>query len=326
MQTPRNISPIILIASTFIIIAGLKAIDNMLAPLLLAAFIALLCNPLVDKLESLRVPRSLASILTVMLIFYGFFITGDLVATSSKAFVLDMQNIAEKFAIKASEITGANELFIKEQIEALNIGAILSSGLTVLTTIKNSISFTFIVALTIFLALCEGKLWKVKISKFIGNDKISGTVSKDIQTYITVKTASSIATGVIIASSLFLFTDHKYWMLWGVLATALNFIPNIGSFLAAVPPLIVALTMGAVPALTTFVIFVCSNVIIGSYIEPKVIGDKLGLSTLVVFLSMLFFGWMLGIVGTILSVPIIVCIKIFLDEVHPDNKLSALLK
>lgn len=326
MQNTEKINPIILVAATFIIIAGLKAVENMLAPLLLAAFIALLCNPFVDKLENYKIPRSLASIITVILIFYGFFVIGDLVASSSKTFVLDMQASVEKFATKASELTGANESFIKEQMEALNIGAVLSSGLTVLTTIKNSISFTFIVALTIFLALCEGKSWGNKISTFIGTDKLSGNVSKQIQTYISVKTASSIGTGVIIATSLYLFTDHKYWMLWGILATALNFIPNIGSFLAAVPPLIVALTMGVVPAITTLIIFVCSNVIIGSYIEPKVIGDKLGLSTLVVFLSMLFFGWMFGIVGTILSVPIIVCIKIALDEINPNNKLSALLK
>lgn len=326
MQNTEKINPIILVAATFIIIAGLKAVENMLAPLLLAAFIALLCNPFVDKLEGYKIPRSLASIITVILIFYGFFVIGDLVASSSKTFVLDMQASVEEFAIKASELTGANESFIKEQMEALNIGAVLSSGLTVLTTIKNSISFTFIVALTIFLALCEGKSWGNKISTFIGTDKLSGNVSSQIQTYISVKTASSIGTGVIIATSLYLFTDHKYWMLWGILATALNFIPNIGSFLAAVPPLIVALTMGVVPAITTLIIFVCSNVIIGSYIEPKVIGDKLGLSTLVVFLSMLFFGWMFGIVGTILSVPIIVCIKIVLDEINPNNKLSALLK
>ncbi|ELP5898404.1 AI-2E family transporter [Vibrio vulnificus] len=326
MQNPNKTNPVILVAAIFIIIAGLKAVENMLAPLLLAAFMALLCNPFVDKLENHRIPRSLAALITVILIFYGFFVIGDIVAASSKTFVLDMQTSVDMFAVKASELTGTNLSFVKEQIEALNIGALLSSGLTVLTTIKNSISFTFIVALTIFLALCEGKSWKNKISAFVGTDNLSGNISEQIQTYILVKTASSFATGLIISASLYLFTDHKYWLLWGVLATALNFIPNIGSFLAAVPPILVSLTMGAVPAITTIIIFVSSNIIIGSYLEPKIIGNKLGLSTLIVFISMLFFGWMFGIVGTILSIPIIVCIKIALDEVSPENKISALLK
>ncbi|EJG0331810.1 AI-2E family transporter, partial [Vibrio parahaemolyticus] len=134
------------------------------------------------------------------------------------------------------------------------------------------------------------------------------------------------ATGFIIATALY-FIGHKYWLLWGIIATTLNFIPNIGSILAAIPALIVSMaTMGLVPTLGTLAVYVSVNVAIGSYLEPKIIGDKLGLSTLIVFLSMIAFGKIFGMVGMFLSVPIIVAIKIALDVIKPDNKISLLLK
>lgn len=322
----KQTNPMIIMAAFIVIIAGLKASSSMLTPILLAIFIALLCNPLVNKLESHKVPRAIGSLLTVALLFYGFYMIGDLVAASSKTFVQDMQVTLEQFAVKASEVTGANKDMIKSQIDALNVGSVLSSGVAVLATITNSISFTFVVALTLFLALCEGSTWGRKIAVFAGTENVTGGVSKEIQTYIAVKTGASIATGLLISASLWAFTDHKYWMLWGILATALNFIPNIGSFLAAIPPVIVAATMGVIPTVVTLSIFMTANIVIGSYLEPKVIGDKLGLSTLVVFFSMIFFGWVFGLVGMFLSVPLVVFIKIALDEMNPSNKLSALLK
>lgn len=85
-------------------------------------------------------------------------------------------------------------------------------------------------------------------------------------------------------------------------------------------------TMGLVPTLGTLAVYVSVNVVIGSYLEPKIIGDKLGLSTLIVFLSMIAFGKIFGMVGMFLSVPIIVAIKIALDVIKPDNKISLLLK
>ncbi|MCY9861044.1 AI-2E family transporter [Vibrio coralliirubri] len=328
-MTNRSIKeshPMVIMAAFVVIIAGLKTSSSMLTPILLAIFISLLCNPLVNKLEKHKVPRAIGSLITVVLLFYSFYIIGDLAASTSKTFVQDIQISIEQFALKASELTGANKDMIKSQIDALNVGSVLSSGVAVLTTIKNSISFTFIVALTVFIALCEGNAWGRKIATFTGTENVAGGASKKIQTYIAVKAGASVATGLLISIALYATTDHKYWILWGILATALNFIPNIGSFLAAIPPLLVAATMGIAPTVITLSIFMTVNIVIGSYLEPKKIGEKLGLSTLVVFFSMIFFGWMFDIVGMLLSVPIMVFIKIALDELEPNNKFSALLK
>lgn len=313
-------------AAVIILIAGLKAASGIITPLLLAAFLALICSPVVSKLESFKVNRSIASLITVVLLGYLIFIIGDLLAATSKTFFIDMQQAIEVLIAKFSHLSGENGSLIAKQLEAINVGSVLSSGLSLLSTIKSTISFTFIVALTTFLILCEGRQWKEKISSVMGNSSFSKRATSEIHTYMTVKCITSIATGVILAFALWAL-GHKYWLLWGILATALNFIPNIGSFLAAIPAVIVAFaTMDIMYASATLAIYVGVNVAIGSYFEPKIIGDKLGISTLVVFMSMIFSGWMFGMIGMLLSVPIISCIKIVLDEHDPTNPVSILLK
>ncbi|KOE93070.1 AI-2E family transporter [Vibrio antiquarius] len=319
-------NPLLIMASVIIIIAGLKEAQDILAPLLLAVFLAVLCNPIVDKMESYKIPRTLASLVTVVLLGYSVYMIGDVVASSSKSFIKDMNSSVMVLIEKINEFSGDNESLIKSKLSSINPGSFINSGFAVLNTIKSSISFTFVVAFTTFLALCEGKSWQKKITAFFGTSKLSDGTSKQIQTYIYVKFLASFATGFIIATALY-FIGHKYWLLWGIIATTLNFIPNIGSILAAIPALIVSMaTMGLVPTLGTLAVYVSVNVVIGSYLEPKIIGDKLGLSTLIVFLSMIAFGKIFGMVGMFLSVPIIVAIKIALDVIKPDNKISLLLK
>ena len=111
-----------------------------------------------------------------------------------------------------------------------------------------------------------------------------------------------------------------------MLAFILNYIPNIGSIIAALPAVLVALVqLGVGPALGVIALFVGVNVLIGNFIEPRFMGERLGLSTLVVFLSLIFWGYMFGTVGMLLSVPITMTIKIA-AEANPSTRwLSELL-
>ncbi|MFS1426085.1 AI-2E family transporter [Vibrio splendidus] len=317
--------PLLIIAATTVIIGGMREASDIITPLLLAIFLAVLCNPIVDKMEKHKIPRTIGSLITVLFLCYSLFVLGDVIASSSKGFVKDMQSSIDVVLAKVKELSGDNESLVKSQLESVNVGSVLTSGLTVLNKITSSISFTFMVAFTTFLALCEGKDWQKKFNKYFGSSKLSDGASTQIQTYIYVKSIASLGTGLIIASGLWAI-GHQYWLLWGIIATALNFIPNIGSILAAIPAVIVsAATLGLIPTIGTLIIYVVVNVIIGSYLEPKAIGDKLGLSTLIIFLSMVWFGWIFGIVGAFLSVPILVLLKIAIDVTKPGNKVSQLL-
>jgi len=116
-----------------------------------------------------------------------------------------------------------------------------------------------------------------------------------------------------------------YVVLWGVLAFLLNFIPNIGSIIAAVPAVLLALVqLGAPAALAAAGGYLLINTVVGTFLEPRYMGKGLGLSTLVVFLSLIFWGWVLGPVGMLLSVPLTIAIKIALDS-QPNTRWMAIM-
>jgi len=114
-------------------------------------------------------------------------------------------------------------------------------------------------------------------------------------------------------------------LLWGVLAFMLNYVPTIGSIIAAIPAVLLALVqLGPITAIGTLAFYVLVNVIMGNVVEPKFMGRELGLSTLVVFVSLVFWGWVLGPVGMLLSVPLTITAKIAL-EANPATQWIAYL-
>ena len=148
---------------------------------------------------------------------------------------------------------------------------------------------------------------------------------KDVKQYVAIKTAMSLLTGILIAVYLMVL-KVDYALLWGVLAFALNYVPNIGSIIAAVPAVLLAVVQfGPGRALAAAAGYLLVNVAMGSILEPRLMGRGLGLSTLVVFLSLLFWGWLLGPVGMLLSVPLTITAKIALDSREDTRWLAVLL-
>lgn len=143
--------------------------------------------------------------------------------------------------------------------------------------------------------------------------------------YLVIKTLISVATGLAVWA-LLAVTGIRFAFLWGMLAFALNYIPNIGSFIAAIPPIIQAfLFNGFSEGLILAGGYILINLIFGSIIDPKILGRGLGLSTLVVFMSLIFWGWLMGPVGMLLSVPLTIVLKIALEPTAAGHKIAVLL-
>jgi len=146
-----------------------------------------------------------------------------------------------------------------------------------------------------------------------------------VKNYLAIKTGVSLLTGLLAGVLLYVIgVDH--FLLWAVAAFLLNYVPNIGSIIAALPPVLLALVqLGPSSAGLVALGYMAINMIMGNVIEPRFMGRGLGLSTLVVFLSLIFWGWLLGAVGMLLSVPLTMIVKIALESGHDSLWLATLL-
>lgn len=186
----------------------------------------------------------------------------------------------------------------------------------------------FMIYLTTVFILLEASILPGKIKAAMKNNPEAfdnlASAAGDVKKYLAIKTIISLVTGILIAVWLIVL-GVKYPIVWGLIAFLLNFVPNIGSIAAAIPACMLALVqLGPVSAGLAVLGYLAVNITIGNIIEPRVMGQRMGLSTLVVFLSLVFWGWVLGPVGMLLSVPLTMTLKIVLQS-HPDTRTLALL-
>ena len=149
-------------------------------------------------------------------------------------------------------------------------------------------------------------------------------IGRSIRNYLSIKSMTSLATGLLVGLSLAII-GVDYPILWGMIAFLLNYIPTIGSIVAAIPGSTFSMLQLGFPAtFWTIGVYIFANVFIGSVLEPKIMGKGMGLSTSVVFFALIFWGVILGPVGMFLSVPITMAIKIIL-EYNPGTKWIAIM-
>src|SRR5699024_5394257 len=142
---------------------------------------------------------------------------------------------------------------------------------------------------------------------------------------LAIKTTASIATGVIVGVGL-VFIGVDFPSFWACLACLLNFIPTIGSIVAAIPAVLIAfLGLGTTEGLITMTLYVAVNTVIGSIIEPRFMGQTLGLSPVIVLVSLMLWGWVFGPVGMLLSILLTMILKLALESSPQTRWLGVLL-
>ena len=323
----------IVMASVIIVLAGIKNASEIIVPFLLSLFLAIILLPAYNFFNKKGLPQGLS--LTIVI---GFFIlvislVAQLIGSSIHDFNSNIDLYSEQlgvyyhsFVVLASKV--GIEISIDELSNMINSKQIMSFASQIMQSMGSMFTNGFVVLLTIIFMLLESSNFKSKIA-YASED--SGVIlhiekiSSQIKEYMVLKAIISIFTGLIVWVALLVIgTDYAF--LWAVIAFLFNFIPNIGSIIAAVPAVLLTLVqLGTLSSVIVAAVYVAINVIIGSVIEPKVMGRGLGLSTLVVFLSLIFWGWLLGIVGMLLSIPLTIMIKIILDDNENTRWISVLL-
>ena len=306
-------------AALVIVVAGMRAAQDILIPFLLAIFIATISNPLVSFLHRKHIPKSFSIFsIFLLMIAFGFWII-SLLGTSLNKFSNNFpqyQVLLKKYAESFFSFLQERGISVSGQVvlEQLDPGAVMSLTSGVLAGLGNILTNTLLIILMVVFMLMEATIFKDKIMKIFGGaDKRVKQIASFTYTakrYMLIKTAISFATGSI-ATIWLLVLDVNYPFLWGFLTFLLNYIPTIGSNIAAMPPVLMALIQ-----YDLFMMFIVGfgylviNNVLGSFLEPRIMGHGMGLSTLVVFISLIFWGWMFGPIGMILCVPITTIIKI----------------
>lgn len=330
-----NVQQIIFnLAAFMIVVAGMRTASDIFIPFLLAVFISVIANPLVTKLRSKGIPI-LGAILVVIfgIIAIGTGIT-SILSNSLNDFRDNLPRYKEMINASATSFFEFFEQFGLQIsgsaiIELFDPGAAMSLTSSILTGFGGVLSSGLLILLMVVFMLLEATIFRFKIRHIFGSqsdgasqvDSFSDTVNK----YMLIKTGTSLATGFI-ATTWLMFLGVDYPLLWGFLTFLFNYVPTVGSIIAAVPPALLALIQyGVVTSLLSLSGYLFINISIGSILEPRLLGHGLGLSTLVVFISLLFWGWVFGPVGMVLSVPLTMTIKIALSNSKSASWISTLM-
>ena len=338
---------LLILASTVVVVAGLKLSAGFFVPVMLSLFIATISYPIMHWLRKHRVPPFLAVLLTV-LVDFAFLIGLATIAVSllgdfdtkwdDTYYPLLRAKIDETstFLIKTLTDLGienaqeAVELYFnnlwKDQLDNLQFEKVLSLGQGVVQKVLTFIGATFIVLILSIFMLTEARQFGRRFADIAEargpNFERMLAAAKDVQRFLGIKTFVSLATGVL-AGVLCHLCQLDFFVLWGILAFTLNFIPVIGSVIAGIPPFILALIAFDIPrGLIVAGGYVAINGLIGNVVEPSMMGRRFGLSTLVVLVAVLFWGWLWGPAGMLLAVPMTMILKVAVDHSYEFQWLA----
>lgn len=332
--TLNGLKMVIMLGMLVIILTGIRFAADIIVPFILALFLAVILNPLVQLLVRCRVPRVLAiSLLIGLIVMLAVVLLASLgTSLNELARTLPqyrnylyepMQTIAPWLQRLGFTVS------VVELNKYIDPNAVMTLVTSLLTQLSNAMSSIFLLLLTVVFMLLEVPQLPAKLQQLMSRPvEGMGAIQRAIDSvshYLVLKTAISLVTGLVVWGMLVLL-DVRFAFMWGLLAFALNYIPNIGSVLAAIPPILQVLVFGSLyEALVVLAGYLIVNLVFGNILEPRIMGRGLGLSTLVVFLSLIFWGWLLGPVGMLLSVPLTIIVKIALEQTSGGQSIAFLL-
>ena len=326
-------SPLTAATVTLAILAvffAMREAKTVVVPALLAFFLAAVADSPVSWLER----KGLSRILGVLLVVTGMILLAVAIGVLVGSSIQELTERAPQF-----------QQAIRDQLDSLladlggpQVGretagildyispdAALGLAAGVLTNLRDILGSAFLIIFLMVFMLFELPNLRAKLRTLRNERRPGPSIPEIVRGYLVIKTLTSTATGLLVGILLY-FLKIDFAALWGLLAFLLNYIPSIGSFVAAVPAVLLTLLQNG-PGLALLVAagYLVINLAIGNGIEPRVLGQGLGLSTLVVFLSLILWGWLLGPVGMLLSTPLTTTVKIALARHEATRPIALFL-
>lgn len=328
---------LLMLLSFLCIVAGgavLRSARSVVIPLVIAWLLSFIFKPALLKLEKKKMPRGLAVSLILTLFFVICLLAFALLYRGILLFVNAFPNYYGRLMNIVQEI-GQKTNLPTDLLMEFDLGRRLTPLLfalpgTVISLISN---FFLIVVFLVFILLgtpasTERLRRAFSLTMAERVQQIINSISYQIGRYLLTTVVISASTGVAVWLALSVI-GVDFSVNWGVLAFVLNFIPYVGSLIASIPPILVALVQfypDIKPAITTAIVLLAIQMSIGNFLAPKVVGDALNINPIVVLLSLLFWGWLWGGVGAVLAVPIAVVIKITCENVPILRPIAILME
>jgi len=322
-------------AAIIIIVYGLQSAKALLVPFLLAVFLALITVRPMLWMQSKRVPAILAALTIVSTIMLILATIASILGTSIADFTAALPTYQERLDV----IIKSAFDFISERLdgddaiqslsEMIDPGWVMGLAASILNGLKDVLTNVFLIFFTMIFILLEASTAEIKVQAAFGRSADSMRRPREflaaLGRYLGIKTVVSLATGLL-AGLLTWSIGVDFPLLWAMLAFLLNYVPTIGSIIAAVPAVLLALVqLGPSEASATALGFAGINVVFGNFLEPRLMGYGVGISPLVVFLGLVFWGFIFGPVGMLLSVPLTMTLKMGLESDERTRWIAILL-
>ncbi len=328
-------SAVIILAAIVVVIYGMQMMSVLLVPFLIAVFLALITVRPMLWLQAHRVPSVLAALLIVSMLMLFLAILGTILGTSIAEFTAALPSYQKRLDVI---IDGVFDFMVRNfnldpSVESISdmIDPGWAMGLVagLLNGLRDVLTNAFLIIFTMIFILLEASTAKTKFEAAFGTsaDNLEEVryFMKNLGRYLGIKTLVSLATGIC-AGVLTWSLGLDFPLLWAMLAFLLNYVPTIGSIIAAVPAVLLALIqIGPGAAGATALGFVIINIVFGNFLEPRLMGYGVGISPLVVFVGLVAWGWIFGPVGMLLSVPLTMTLKMALESDEQTRWIAVLL-
>lgn len=323
------------IIATILIVWALKATRPISMPLAFAFFIVVLVHPLQHRLER-RLPRWLSLILVLLLLVAilglavgAFTLSAEIIEPKLPEYVDRLQQMWET----AQSWASSRGIPIPQLNSQSNgpFNQLTSRAIGGVQSILSALSLSVLVVSLLVLLLLEVSQYRHKVRRAFpsrtGDRLINavGSTSEKLRQYLLVMSFTSFLTGVLtIVWCWILRVDLAF--VWGLIAFVLNFIPTLGSIIAVIPPTLVALLFqGVGRGIATLIGLAAIQVVMGNFVDPRVQGKSLQLSPFVALVSIVFWGWVWGIPGAILGVPMTITIILLCQEFETTRGVAIIL-
>jgi len=296
--------------------------------------------PLIKALDKIRFPRVLSILLVVIIIITGMYVFGMVLFTSGKMIIDQYPQYEDRFTTIYNWIAGVFELPNNQELsfwqnlwdqEAIRLWVRDLTFLISNTSVKFLSSAVLVVLFMVFI-MFEASFFKEKLTAAFKNrgpsiDKMGNEIIAQVTRYLGTKFLFSLANGIIYAV-VFHLVGLEFAIVWGVIQFLLNFIPTLGSIAAGVGISFFALIQfwpNPVPIIIVIATILIVNLILSNILDPKIIGDRVGISPLVILISLSIWGFLWGFAGMLLAVPMTVIIKIICENIPIMEPISILI-